>query len=268
MTMSDEAEKTLSPHKVAEIRRSRRYPRLSQYDYLHLRYLRDDLRTVLRNLEPPPRRVLDVFCGTRPYEDFLPPTAECIGFDVEDNPYGVADIVSDEFLPFADDSFDVVTCIQAFYYLADPVHGAQEILRVLQPCGVAIISVPFVWEYEREHLEHRFSEPALAYLFRDWETTIIENGGWTASWVTVTASMVRLVERRALRLLPIRHLVRAVFAPLYIVLNVGGILLGKLEKRHPRGAVALPTNLLLVAKKPPAVDSPPPVTGAPAPHSG
>jgi SAM-dependent methyltransferase len=253
--MSDEAAKTLPPHVVEAIRGSRRFPRLSQYDYLHLRYLRDDLQTVLRGLEPPPRRVLDVFCGTRPYDDFFPPTAECIGFDMEGNPYGTADVVSDEFLPFPDASFDLVTCIQAFYYLANPVHGAQEIWRVLRPGGVAVITVPFVWGYERNHLEHRFSETALAYLFRDWEITIIESGGWTASWVTVTTSMVRLIERRARRRLLIRNLVRPVFAGLYVALNVGGILLGKLERRHDDPPVALPTNLLLIARKPRAAGS-------------
>lgn len=250
--MSDEAPKRLPPHVVEEIRRSRRFPRLTQYDYLHLRYLRDDLRTVLRGLEPPPRRVLDVFCGTRPYEDFLPSTAECIGFDVEGNPYGTADVVSDEFLPFPDDSFDLVTCIQAFYYLTDPVHGAQEIRRVVRPGGVAVITVPFVWGYERAHLEHRFSEPALAHLFRDWEVDIVENGGWTASWVTVTASIVRMVEQQAPRRLRIRDLVRPLFAAVYVGLNVLGILLGKLERKRPGGPVALPTNLLMLARKPSA----------------
>jgi len=247
--MSDETRK-LPLHAVEEIRRSRRSPRLTQYDYLHLRYLRDDLRTVLRGLVPPPRRVLDVFCGTRPYEDFLPPAVECIGFDVEDNPYGTADVVSDEFLPFADESFDLVTCIQAFYYLPDSVHGAQEIRRVLRPGGVAVITVPFVWGYERGHLEHRFSESSLAHLFRDWDVEIIENGGWTASWVTVTASIVRLVEQQAPRGLGIRKLVRPLFAAMYAALNLIGILLGKLERKRPARAVALPTNLLMVARKP------------------
>jgi SAM-dependent methyltransferase len=248
--MSSEAPRRLPPHVVEEIRRSRRSPRLTQYDYLHLRYLRDDLRTVLRSLEPPPRRVLDVFCGTRPYEDFLPPTAECIGFDVEGNPYGTADVVSDEFLPFPDESFDLVTCIQAFYYLPDSVHGAQEIRRVLRSGGVAVITVPLVWGYERAHLEHRFSETSLSHLFRDWDVEIIENGGWSASWVTVTASIVRILEQQAPRRLRIRELVSPLFAAVYVALNVLGMAMGKLERTRPPAAVALPTNLLMIARKP------------------
>jgi SAM-dependent methyltransferase len=248
--MSDETRTTLPPYRVEEIRRSRRFPRLTQYDYLHLRYLRDDLRTVLRRLTPSPRRVLDVFCGTRPYEDFLPPTAECIGFDVEGNPYGTADVVSDEFLPFPDESFDLVTCIQAFYYLTDPAHGEREIRRVLRPGGVAVITVPLVWGYERGHLEHRFSESSLTQLFREWEVEIIENGGWTASWVTVTASIARILEQQAPRRLHIRELVRPLFAAVYVGLNALGIVMGKLERAGRPPAVALPTNLLMIARKP------------------
>jgi len=250
LTRLDTATERLPPHIVNEIRRSRRFPRLTQYDYLHLRYLRDDLRAALRAIRPAPRDVLDVFCGTRPYEDFLPSTARCTGFDVEGNPYGTADVVSDEFLPFSDESFDLVTCIQAFYYLNDPDHGAKEIWRVLRPGGVAVITVPFVWGYERTLLEYRFTEPALAHLFRDWEVTITENGGWISSWVTVSASLLRMVEQHAPRRVGIRHLLRPLFASGYIGLNGVGVLLGKLEKKHAGGPVALPTNLLMVARKP------------------
>jgi SAM-dependent methyltransferase len=236
---------------VESIRRSRRHPRLTQYDYLHLRSLRDALYGVLQTLYPAPTRVLDVFCGTRPYDDFFPSAAEIVGFDVERNPYGVADVVSDEFLPFPDESFDLVTCIQAFYYLDDPERGAREIWRVLRPEGVAVITVPLVWGYERGHLEHRFSEPALARLFRDWDVTIRENGGWTSSWVAVTASILRILERPTRRS-PVRALMRPVFASAYVVLNVAGLVLARIEQRYPNPAVALPTNLLLVAKRPPA----------------
>src|SRR5215211_1951182 len=135
--------KQFPPPVVDRIRRSRRHPSLSQFDYLHLHYLAADLQTVLLQVEPPPRDVLDVYCGTRPYDDLLPTTARCVGLDIVGNPYGVADVVSDAFLPFDDESFDLVICIQAFYYVPDPVRGASEIRRVLRPGGTAVITVPF-----------------------------------------------------------------------------------------------------------------------------
>ena len=246
--MSAEAPKTLSPDAVEAIRRSRRTPRLWQYDYLHLRYLRDDLRRVLHDLDPPPQRVLDVFCGTRPYDDLLPVVKEHVAFDVPGNPYGAADVVSDEFLPFADGSFDLVTCIQAFYYLDDPDEGVRELRRVLRPGGVAVVSVPLVWGYERGHLEHRFSEPVLRRLFHGWDTTVIENGGWTASWVAVSTSIARLLQRAAPR--RARGLARPLFAVAYAGLNLAGVALGRMERAQRQPAVALPANLLVVATKP------------------
>ena len=56
------------------------------------------------HLPGPVADVLDVWCGSRPYEDLLPAGARCVGLDVEGNPYGVADVVSDALLPFADES--------------------------------------------------------------------------------------------------------------------------------------------------------------------
>ena len=58
--------------------------------------------------------------------------ALAVGLDVEGNPYGVADVVSDALLPFADESFDLVTCIQAFQYIPGPEHAVSEFQRVLR----------------------------------------------------------------------------------------------------------------------------------------
>jgi SAM-dependent methyltransferase len=99
---------------LEEIRRSRRHPRRTDYLYIHLRYLVDDLARTLATVRA--RDVLDVYCGARPYEDLLPEGARCIGLDV-DQAYSSADVVSDRFLPFEDGSFDLVLCAQAFYFV-------------------------------------------------------------------------------------------------------------------------------------------------------
>lgn len=240
----------LSPENVCRIRRTRRHPRWSQFDYLHLRYLNADLASALREIRPRPEDVLDIFCGSRPYEDLLPPGARCIGLDVEGNPYGVADVVSDEFLPFADESFDLVTCIQAFQYVRDPIHSVGEIRRVLRPGGTVILTVTHVWEYDRTVLEHRFSGPELANLFRGWEDVDVrENGGRVVTWVSVTTLLMRALEQK----LPaggLLRLGRLPFTAVYAVLNGAGVLLTAYERDHARGPLALPTNLLVTARKP------------------
>jgi ubiquinone/menaquinone biosynthesis C-methylase UbiE len=45
-------------------------------------------------------------------------------------------------LPFSTASFDVVTCIEVFEHLFDPVSAAKEIRRVVKPGGILLASVP------------------------------------------------------------------------------------------------------------------------------
>ena len=89
----------LSAKELARIRRSRRSPRITQFDYLHVRRLVADLAVALSTVSGPGDRVLDVWSGSRPYDDLLPDAAEVVSLDVEGNPYGVADVVSNELLP-------------------------------------------------------------------------------------------------------------------------------------------------------------------------
>jgi SAM-dependent methyltransferase len=171
--------------------------------------------------------------------------------DVVGNPYGVADVVSDVFLPFADESFDLIICIQAFYYVPDPVRAASEIRRVLRPGGTAVITVPFVWEYDRTILEHRFTGPELEDLFRDWDDVgVVENGGRSVTWTSVTASLLRTGENRLRSRFD--GAVAPLFAAAYLALNGAGLLLANLERKHAKGPLTLPTNLLLSARKPAA----------------
>ncbi len=231
---------------AAEIRRSRRHPRRTQFDYLHVRHLLDGLVAALAALPAETRDVLDVFCGTRPYEDLLPAGSRCVGLDVDDY-WGAADVVSRDFLPFDDESFDLVLCSEGFHFVADPVEGAAEMQRVLRPGGSAIVTVPFVWEYDRTFLEHRFTGPELAALFGGWDdVTVVENGGRGVAWATLTASILRTAEKR----LAPRRPVRTAFAGAYGLVNGLGALVEWSERRYATGPMALPMNLLVSARRP------------------
>lgn len=236
---------------VAKMRRTRRQPRATQFDYLHMRRLVDDLTTALARVGADAKDVLDVYCGARPYDDLLPPGAAITGLDVPGNPYGLADVVTDEFLPFADESFDLVMCIEAFHYVTDPAHGVAELARVLRPGGHALVAVPLVWEYDRTILEHRYTGPELASLFAGWdEVTVVENGGRAVSWATLTGSLAGMIQwnlpdRRLLRLG-----VRPAFTAFYLLVNAAGFLLDLAERRLVRSSATLPMNLLLAARRP------------------
>jgi len=233
------------------MRRTRRWPRGTQFDYVHMRRLVDDLSAALARVGANAHEVLDVYCGARPYDDLLPSGAAITGLDVPGNPYGVADVETDEFLPFEDESFDLVMCIEAFHYVADPARGVAEIARVLRPGGHAVVAVPFVWEYDRTILEHRYTGPELAALFAGWDdVTVVENGGRAVSWATLTGSLAGMIQwnlpdRRGLRLG-----LRPVFAGFYLLVNGVGLMLDRVERRSARSAATLPMNLLLTARRP------------------
>jgi SAM-dependent methyltransferase len=242
----------LGAEEIASMRRGRRHPRRTQFDYLHVRRLVDDIAAALARVPGPVRDVLDVYCGTRPYDDLLPAGARCVGLDVEGNPYlGVADVVSNEFLPFEDESFDLVTCYEAFQYVEDPQHGVSEMGRVLRPGGSVLLTVPFAWEYDRSIVEHRYTEPELRALFAGWDDVeVVENGGRVVVWATLTGTLLARARARVPRLAGLGTALRAVFAMPLVVLNVTASALARLEERSVRGTVTMPMNLLLTARKP------------------
>jgi SAM-dependent methyltransferase len=245
------AQTPIPPAVVAKMRRTRRHPRPTQFDYLHIRRLVDDLAAAVTRVAEGVEDVLDVYCGARPYDDLLPPGARVVGLDVPGNPYGLADVVSDEFLPFPDESFDLVMCIEAFHYVPDPVKGVTELARVLRPGGHAVIAVPLVWEYNRTILEHRYTGPELALLFEGWEdVSIVENGGRAVAWATLTGSLAGMVQWNLPERPILRRALRPAFVAFYLLVNGTGLLLDYAERRYARNSLTLPMNLLVTARRP------------------
>jgi SAM-dependent methyltransferase len=237
----------LSAAELAAVRRSRRHPRRTQFDYLHVRRFVDDLGAALRRLEPPVRDALDVWCGSRPYEDLLPADVRWTGFDVPDNPYGVADVVSDDFLPFDDESFDLVLCVEAFQWVRDPLHAVAEFRRVLRPGGTAIVTLPYAYEYDRTNFERRYTGNELVELFDGWDDVeLSENGGRGVAWAVLTGSMLDHAVGRG----RVARAAWPLLATTYATINLLGAVLAWIEDRHGPGSVAFPMNLTVVARRP------------------
>ncbi|MYR07045.1 methyltransferase domain-containing protein [Gordonia sp. SID5947] len=103
---------------------------------------------------PGDRRILDVACGpgnyTRRFADGLSGDGRSIGIDfspsmlakaartnaTDRTSYIRADAHS---IPFADNSFDTVTCLAALYLIPDPLPVVDELLRVTRPGGEVVI---------------------------------------------------------------------------------------------------------------------------------
>src|SRR3954447_5139704 len=228
--------------------RARRPPRPTQHDCLHARYLLEALERAFAELPPDTRDIVDVYCGTRPYDDLLPAGAKSTGMDLT-NFAGVADVVSDRFLPFEDESFDVLICTEAFYYVEDPAAAVAEIARVLRPGGRVILTVSLPWEYARDTVEHRYTGPELERLFSGFDDVrVMENGGYAVSWATLSGRIVFGIEQRLS--CAARPLLRPLAVAAYLAINAIGGVLDRVEQRTPPGSYILPMNLMLTARRP------------------
>jgi SAM-dependent methyltransferase len=98
-------------------------------------------------------RILDVGCGTGANLEMLKQFGEPEGVDVSDDALefckakglkvhkGLA-----ESLPFADESFDLVTALDVVEHLDDDIAGLKEMNRVMKADGKTLIFVPaFMW---------------------------------------------------------------------------------------------------------------------------
>ena len=117
-----------------------KYPKISCKDVVD--YLKDKSFTEL----------LDVGCGTGYFIDMLSKerNANYIGLDLSEEMIRVSQekkikqatftVGYADKLPFADHSFDVVTCIQSFHHYPDSKEAMNEAYRVLKTGGLYILS--------------------------------------------------------------------------------------------------------------------------------
>ena len=127
------------------------------YDYIYaregIRQLDSFYRWILRMLKPVPgRTLLDVACGEGTLQAMARKlyNMQVCGTDLSiaalriaaADGAGPAIVCGSETLPFADRSFDYVTCIGSLEHFLDTRLSAREMARVLRPDGVACIFVP------------------------------------------------------------------------------------------------------------------------------
>jgi len=132
-------------------------------------FARSELLAAMRELGPEIRgRVLDIGCGSRPYESLVP-SAEYVGLELdtpENRRAGKADVYYDgRALPFPERSFDAVISNEVLEHVFEPDAFVADIARVLKPGGRLLLTVPFVWdEHEQPRDYGRYSSFGLAAL--------------------------------------------------------------------------------------------------------
>lgn len=123
------------------------------------------LRSSLLNLEG---RTLVVGAGLENYSSLIPSVNDLITTDVILTP-SVNSVADAHDLPFSDDSFDSYVAIEVLEHLRSPKKAVSEIYRVLEPGGVAILSIPFLFRIHGDPNDfQRLTRSGLQLLFEDF----------------------------------------------------------------------------------------------------
>jgi len=125
-------------------------------------------------------RILDIGCGTGAMLDQLAPYGEVIGADFAEQALAFCRQRGDRYalarsdarrLPFASNTFDIVTAMDIVEHIDNDKAAMSEILRVLKPGGRVFVTVPAYQSLWSEHdvaLHHyrRYTAPMVKDLFQ------------------------------------------------------------------------------------------------------
>ncbi len=158
-------------------RRLRSFAHVSEHNWL----VHETMIRFLREVAPKYASgdLLDIGCGLKPYQSiFAPFVSKHIGVDLETSPHGTdrIDLIGSAYATnVAGESCDVVLCSEVLEHLEEPLAAVKEMNRVLNPGGVAIVTVPFFWHIHEEPRDfYRYTEYGLRYLFEQGGFEILE----------------------------------------------------------------------------------------------
>ncbi|MGB3070987.1 MAG: methyltransferase domain-containing protein [Ottowia sp.] len=189
-------------------------------------------------------RVLDLGCGTRPFEtDILEYADEYIGVDWSNTLHNLkADIISDlnKPLPIPSVSFDHIVSLEVLEHLHDPQMMLSEAFRILKSGGSITVSAPFMWwVHEAPWDYYRYTQFGHKYLFSKAGFVGIEvqptTGFWSMWLLKLNYQTSRLIRGPWL----VRLVLRAVLIPFWWINQCMAPLLDRLwpEENETAGYV-------------------------------
>lgn len=134
-------------------------------------------------------RLIDIGCGTKPYQNMLAPyVIEHVGLDREQpfNALAQPDLVGTAYeIPVAEEEFDTALSTGALEHLAEPELALRECFRILKPGGIAIYTAPLIWHVHAAPWDYyRFTSHGLKYLFEKCGFEAVEVKALSGFWVT------------------------------------------------------------------------------------
>lgn len=164
--------------------------------------------------------VIDLGCGTRPYEIDILGTADCyIGIDWGNTMHGThADVIADvaQPLPIRDHAADCVVTFDVLEHVAEPGRMLAESWRILQPGGILMISVPFQWwVHEAPWDFYRYTRHGLEYLLGKAGFADVQVQATTGFWVMWVLKLNYQLAKLIRGPRPMRMLIRALLIPVW-----------------------------------------------------
>lgn len=191
------------------------------------------LATIVRFLRPAltaiDGTILDVGAGESPWRSWLNEDVRYVGLDVDSSHvFGMSIRVPDvryysgAEMPFTNQEFDAVMCIEVLEHAVDPELLISEISRVLRTGGTLILTVP--WSARRHHVPHdfhRFTKERLVKLFSEYNFQVVEMRE-RGSDVSVIANKILILNIRLIRIraewsYPLRFLLGLTIIPLTLI---------------------------------------------------
>lgn len=134
--------------------------------YLHFYYLINDIRGYLGKV-PQDATLVDVCCGTKPYQQFVDKSVKYIGVDV-DSANDNVDIVSSAYsINLAGNMADYVVSFQGLEHLEEPYSMIAEAYRLLKPGAEICLTFPMSEHLHEEPYDFfRYTEHGISYLLK------------------------------------------------------------------------------------------------------
>ncbi|MBE3141517.1 MAG: class I SAM-dependent methyltransferase [Thermoplasmata archaeon] len=109
------------------------------------------------------------------------------------------------YIPFADNSFDVVICSELLEHVPNPPDVLSEVYRVLRPGGLLLICVPFLYQIHSDPYDFgRYTDYYWSVTLGKigYRETVIEKQGlfWSVLVGFLTAWVIELDQKKPLRL--------------------------------------------------------------------
>lgn len=154
---------------------------MARYDY------RDALHAFVR-AHVPQGGILDL--GSAPVSFAKSNFSNVTTFDVVPPADVIGDVCA---MPFADNAWDTIVCLETLEHVKDPFMAMKEMYRVLKPGGTFIGSTPFNYELHGEEYGDywRFTRQGWEILLKDFKDPLIRTHAGTKEmpgWYMVKAT--------------------------------------------------------------------------------